>query len=112
MCNAGRDRFEFRAASQSANAAPDRITDFKRGQDKFYFHPKSDTNSAFVDAHFGGKTKKFDGTVGEIIYHHVNKSGTANDRTFVRMDTDGDRKADFEIELKGLIKLTADDFIL
>jgi len=110
----GSDTFYYFLASESGvgKGKRDVITDFKRGQDKFYFHPKSDTNSAFVDAHFGGKTKKFDGTVGEIIYHHVNKSGTANDRTFVRMDTDGDRRADFEIELKGLIKLTADDFIL
>lgn len=110
----GADQFYYFLASESGvgKGKRDVILDFKHGQDKFYFHPKSDSNSAFVDAHYGGKTKKFDGSVGEIIWHQDNKAGTSNDRTYVRMDTDGDGKANLEIELKGLIKLTAGDFIL
>ncbi len=104
---AGRDRFEFRAASQSANAAPDRITDFKRGQDKLVFSEWTDDGIAFF---FGGKA--FDGRAGEIIAKRIDKSGTANDSTQVMIDLDGDGKADMTIALSGLKPLTASDFIL
>jgi Ca2+-binding RTX toxin-like protein len=108
------DTFYYYVTTESGvgKGKRDYITDFKAGEDKLYFQEKSDTNSGFTDAHFGGKSKVFDGTIGEIIWHTQNKAGTANDRTFVQMDFDGDRVADLQIELKGLIKLSAGDFIL
>jgi hypothetical protein len=39
-------------------------------------------------------------------------STTANDKTIVEGDTDGDGRADFQIALTGLIKLSQGDFVL
>lgn len=52
------------------------------------------------------------GTEGQLRYQQYNVSGTANDRTIVFGDTDSDINSEFQIELKGLITLTRDDFIL
>jgi serralysin len=41
-----------------------------------------------------------------------NLSGTANDKTIVEGDINGDRVADFQIELSGLKVLVASDFLL
>jgi hypothetical protein len=41
-----------------------------------------------------------------------NHTGTANDRTYIAGDTNGDRIADFRIELIGLHTMHANDFIL
>lgn len=41
-----------------------------------------------------------------------NLAGIANDRTIVEGDVNGDKKADFAIELKGLVTLSAANFVL
>ena len=38
--------------------------------------------------------------------------GSVNDRTIIEGDTNGNRVADFQIQLTGLKTLTAGDFIL
>ena len=49
---------------------------------------------------------------GEVYFEKVNAPGSTNDRTYVYLDTDGDRAPEMVIELTGLHKLTAGDFIL
>ena len=65
-------------------------------------------NQAF---HFIG-TQKFHDKKGELRYKLVDNTGTADDKTIVEGDTNGDGKADFQIELTGLHTLAAGDFIL
>ena len=54
----------------------------------------------------------FTGKAGELIFRTFDEKGTANDRTIVYADTDRDHRADFQIELAGVIGLTKGDFIL
>ena len=49
---------------------------------------------------------------GELIYRLYNPAGTANDKTIVYGDVNGDGRADFQIELTGLKALAASDFVL
>jgi serralysin len=54
----------------------------------------------------------FTGVAGQLHWFQVNAPGTANDRTIIEGDTDGNRVADFQIQLTGLKTLTAEDFVL
>lgn len=104
----GADVFEFRtlAHSQTGAGGRDRITDFNQGVDTI--------DVSAIDAQSGPGNQTFDfigntafsGTAGELRYSQ------ANGKTFVLGDVDGDLSADFEIELTGLIALTASDFVL
>jgi hypothetical protein len=49
---------------------------------------------------------------GELHFDKVNRPGTASDKTIVAGDVNGDGRADFQIELTGLIHLTKGDFVL
>ena len=57
-------------------------------------------------------TQNFDGRTGELHYQTFDQPGTANDITVISGDINGDRVADFEIELTGIIKPTSGDFLL
>jgi hypothetical protein len=54
----------------------------------------------------------FSGVAGQLRYQKQDVSGTASDKTVVFADLNGDRAADFQIELTGLRTLVAGDFIL
>ena len=54
----------------------------------------------------------FTGVKGQLHWYKMNLPGTANDRTVIEGDINGDRKADFHIALTGLKVLTIDDFVL
>lgn len=54
----------------------------------------------------------FTGVRGELRYQQYNVSGTANDKTIIYGDVNGDKKADFEIAVMGLETFKAGDFIL
>jgi serralysin len=54
----------------------------------------------------------FQGRPGELRYETFDQTGTANDVTVVSGDINGDRVADFEIEIAGIAKPTSGDFIL
>lgn len=54
----------------------------------------------------------FNGHAGQLRFAGDNAPGHANDRTIVEGDVNGDRAADFQIELTELIKLTEHDFLL
>ncbi len=113
---AGWDRFEFYSKKESGIGFGNRdcITDFKRGCDKIDLsgidaNSKKAGNQAF---HFIGQTSHFNGTAGALKVFFENRSGTANDRTVVAGDINGDCRPDFQIELKGLVRLYKSDFIL
>ena len=102
----GRDVFEFSSIRDSSARAKkaDKIVDFKQGKDKIDL-------SAIDDFDFIAP-----GNVGadvgpEVTYTQID--GPKNkDWTVVSLDQDGDGDAEMVIRLKGLIDLTADDFML
>jgi Ca2+-binding RTX toxin-like protein len=95
---AGADRFVYDSRMDSpSGAGRDAILDFQRGSDKIDI-------SGVGDFTFIG-SRAFNG-IGDQV-RVVSRSGT----TFVEADTDGDRIADFQIELVGNVPLAASDFI-
>jgi serralysin len=72
-----------------------------------------DTKVAVGDQGFkfiGSKT--FDGGKAELDFHLTDNKGTAHDFTTVFADLDGDKHADFQIQLSGLHALAKSDFLL
>ena len=63
-------------------------------------------------AFLAAKGAPFTGVHGQVHWFQQNLAGTANDKTIVEGDINGDKHADFAIELKGLIALSAGDFVL
>jgi len=116
----GTNIFDFNKAAESKRgAARDVITDF---EDLSLGAPGSDLiDLATIDAkaklagnqafHFIG-SQKFHHKKGELRATLVDNTGTADDRTIVSGDTNGDGKPDFQIELIGLHNLAAADFVL
>ena len=49
---------------------------------------------------------------GKIGWYQEDLSGTANDRTILRINNDADAAIDMTIEIKGLVTFTAADFVL
>jgi hypothetical protein len=107
----GADHFDFIDVADStvAKTGRDLIQDFSHAQhdrldvvsiDAKASSSTSDQNFSFVGTH------AFSGAEGELRYNFKGSS------TFVQGDTDGDRHADFAIELKGHIALHAGDFML
>ena len=105
----GPDRFQFSQASDTApGVTRDFITDFNRGQ-----KDRIDIGDMAVDPFvFRGGQGFVGGGTPSVRFDKVNKPGTANDRTIVHGDANGDGVTDFQIELKGLITLKAVDFYL
>ena len=54
----------------------------------------------------------FSGAKGELRWLRDNNAGTSNDKTLVMGDVNGDGKADFVLEIKGLHVMQALDFLL
>jgi serralysin len=106
--------YQFYVEIGNTAATRDLITDFTQGTDKFDFRLlANDTNVVGGQPLvFGGLGTSFDGTLGQLKYYQVDVAGTANDRTFVIGDNNGDKVGDFQIELAGLKALAASDFIL
>jgi len=108
----GDDDFLYNTISDSlAGKKYDVIGDFSAGD--VINLSGIDTGSADGDQAFkylGGKA--FNGKAAEVDFELIDKKGTAHDQTLIFADINTDKKADFEIELTGLHKLTAADFIL
>lgn len=110
----GADVFDFDTAADSAATAADQILDFMQGFDRI--------DLATIDAQAGSTTNEafrligqaaFSGGLGELRYQIYDLAGTADDRTVVQGDVNGDGVADFEITLTGrLVSLQASDFTL
>jgi hypothetical protein len=91
----------------------DIITDFTLGQDRI--------DLAAIDANTrvaGNQTftwlgaGNFTGASGQLIVRTYDLAGTTGDRTIIYGDVDGNRLADFQVELTGLRVLKASDFAL
>lgn len=99
----GNDAFHYLFVSDSAPGAKsqDVITDFDAGHDIFDFWILYHPGDGMPDPEFSFiGVRGFSGSAGEVSFR--------ND--VVRLDLDGDGKADMAIELRGGADLTADNF--
>ena len=91
----------------------DIILDFTHGQDRIDLSGiDTDPGRAGDQAFAWRGSGNFSGLRAEAIFRQFDAAQTANDRTIIYGDLDGDGRADLQIELAGLIPLTRDDFIL
>ncbi|MGL4395246.1 MAG: M10 family metallopeptidase C-terminal domain-containing protein [Hyphomicrobium sp.] len=115
--DADRDVFDFNLIGELGKTAATRdvITDFR--------HLVDDIDLSGLDARAGvagnqaftfltANGAAFTGVKGQLHWQTINLAGTASDKTIIEGDTNGDKVADFQIELKGLIALSKADFIL
>jgi Ca2+-binding RTX toxin-like protein len=107
----GADHFVFLALRDStvAGAGRDLIADFSHGQHDRIDLSQIDAKAATVgtdDAFHLIGMAAFGGHAGEL------RCWSANSHTFISGDVDGDKRADFEIELGSHVTLTNSDFIL
>jgi Ca2+-binding RTX toxin-like protein len=111
------DRFVFTnfADSGPKASARDVIFDFVQGQDLIDLsaidaNTKKAGDQAFKLLKLG--TKGSDVGTGKIGWYHVNKPGSANDLTILKINNDADAAVDMTIALEGIHTLTAADFVL
>lgn len=112
----GIDYYQFDSAADIGTAAGfrDIITDWN-AKDDYIDLRKIDAkaNTVIDDAFvFAGKRTTFTGVIGQLVFFQQNLAGTVNDRTIVMGDTNGDKIADFTLELIGLHNLAKVDFLL
>jgi hypothetical protein len=105
----GKDVFAFAALSDFLPAGDphDLITDFKHGQDTIDLSAIDANGNAKGDGDFTLLAKegaKFTGQIGQLAFDQ------SNGVTTVMGDTDGDKDADFFIDLTGKIDLDKGDF--
>ena len=114
---AGLDDFDFNAIAEMGKKASTRdiIKDFRHLQDDIDLSTIDANGSAAGNAAFkflAAKGAAFTGVKGQLHWMQINVAGKANDKTIIEGDINGDRKADFQIELSGLVSLSKADFIL
>jgi len=111
--DADRDRVDFTAASESTQAAPDRVYGF--GANDIF-----DLNDIDANTRIAGKqifafigTAAFSGTAGQLRAAAASGIGT---KGFIQADLNGDRVADFSVALTGdsmlATNLTMSNFVL
>ncbi|WP_237151636.1 M10 family metallopeptidase C-terminal domain-containing protein [Oryzibacter oryziterrae] len=108
----GADTLIYKLVSDSTPAAFDTVTDFSVADDIFNLsaidaNSKVPGNQAFS---FIG-TNAFTHAAGQLRYAKTDAAGTANDKTLVQADVNGDGTADLQIKLIGLKTLTVDNFV-
>jgi hypothetical protein len=112
----GGDRFDFNSVSEIGKSSTrDLIKDFAHGSDDIDLATIDANGSAAGSAKFSflaAKGATFTGTAGELRWFQQNLTGSASDKTIIEGDINGDRKAEFQIQLTGLKTLSATDFIL
>ena len=90
----------------------DIITDFTHGVDKIDLSAiDANTLAAGNQAFTWRGTGNFTAAPGQLIERLYDPVGTANDKTIIYGDINGDARADFQIELTGLKTITVSDFI-
>jgi serralysin len=92
----------------------DVIVDFSHGSDRIDLRSIDASTSRGSQAFnfVVSEDSTFSGAKGELIWDMRNHAGTANDKTIIMGDTNGDKVADFRIELTGLHAMQANDFFL
>lgn len=112
----GADILDFNSVGEIGKGATrDRSNDFVHLIDDIDLSTIDANGSAPGNTAFkflASKGAAFTGVKGQLHWLQVNAPGTANDKTIVEGDVNGDRIADFQIELTGLKILTSGDFIL
>jgi Ca2+-binding RTX toxin-like protein len=107
--NSGNDRFDFNSPAEIGKSRHDVILDFKPGQDDIDLST-IDANSLKIGNNKFSFVAKADsslnGKAGELCWYKQDS------KTFVMGDIDGNKTADFILELTGAKSLTAGDFIL
>ena len=110
---AGVDRFDFNSTLETRRGSlRDVITDFVHLVDDIDLSTINPGTASGAFAFLNAKGAQFTGAKGVVRWFQENPAGTANDRTIVEGDLDGDRFADFQIQINGLKTLTAADFFL
>jgi len=113
----GVDYFQFDNAADIGTAAGSRdvIADWNDTDDYIDLrlidaNSTTSADDAFKFVAKAGST--FSGAKGELHWVQQNLAGTANDKTLIMGDTNGDKVADFVIEISGLHTIKAVDFLL
>jgi Ca2+-binding RTX toxin-like protein len=118
--SAGADTFDFNAVADIGKLAATRdiIKDFTHNV-TLALSDRIDVSTIDANGAAVGNTAfiwkgmaAFTGAAGQLHYRLENPVGTANDKTIVEGDINGDKIVDFQIELSGLKALVAADFIL
>lgn len=111
----GRDVFDYDRAIETGNSAASRdvILDFLHLTDDIDLSGMdASTVLAGNNAFLWRGTGAFTASAGELRYVQYDNAGTADDYTVVFGDRDADIASEFQIELRGLLTLTAADFLL
>jgi serralysin len=113
----GLDDFDFNFASETGKTAATRdvIKDFTHLQDDVdLFNIDANSRIAGNQAFkfLAVKGAAFTGVAGQLHWLQINPVGTTGDKTIIEGDVNGDKIADFQIELTSLKTLTAADFNL
>ncbi|HMN88229.1 MAG TPA: M10 family metallopeptidase C-terminal domain-containing protein [Bauldia sp.] len=113
----GQDDFNFTTLKDTGRttAKRDVILDFTHLQDDIDLSAIDANGAAPGDKAFRFLAKAgaaFTGVKGQLHWYLENKPGTANDRTVIEGDINGDKQADFHIALTGLKTLTIDDIVI
>jgi hypothetical protein len=113
----GNDVFAFATTADTGVSATTRdvIIDFVRGQDKINLSAIDANLSASGDQAFtflATSGTAFTGAAGQLRWFKEDVAGTINDNTIIVGDLNGDKIADFQIELDGLFNLASTDFVL
>lgn len=106
----GADTFVFKHDSDSGPDANHRdvIRDFRAGKDHIDVHALAEGGDDFV----WRAGQKFSGDGPELRYEIVGATSLHPTRTLIIGDGDGDKHADFQIELLGVHHLSASDFLI
>jgi serralysin len=113
----GNDRFDFNTVQEIGKNLTfrDIIVDFVKGEDRidlWTIDAKDTTAGSNKFIFVAPEGSSFTGVEGQLIWDQQDNAGSANDRTLVSGDTNGDSVAEFTIELKGLHNLSAGDIVL
>ena len=110
----GRDVFDFNSLAESGatSSTRDLIRDFLHGTDRIDLSTLDAVSGGSDNAfRFIGKSA-FSAVAGQLHFVLFNHSGTSLDHTVLEGDVNGDARADFQIDLTGLIGFTSADLIL
>ena len=114
--DAGADDFDFNSVAEIGKGATrDVIRDFTHLSDDIDLSTIDANGAARGNAAFSflaAKGAAFTGVAGQLRWFQDNRPGTVNDKTIVEGDNNGNRIADFQIQLTGLKTLTGADFVL